>query len=119
MKRLGLFLGLCVLLLSACGPTVRIENSVLPTLVSVTVPQTADGMIVLQGRYFGNGTSEQDEDSYVIVGSDINGGSGYRVYANSWTPSRIELAVPEGAGFGYVFVVVNGVRSNGLPANLP
>jgi len=37
---------------------------------------------------------------------------------SSWTPSRIEFSVPDGAGYGFVYVVVDGVRSNGLPANL-
>jgi len=121
VKRLALIVtGLLALVLAACAPTPTVETNVLPTLISVSVPQSGNGPVVLQGRYFGNGQAgASDADSYVIVGADINGDGGVRVTANSWSASRIEITVPEGAGAGFIYVVVNGVRSNGLPANLP
>ena len=111
--------GLVAALLTACAPSVSIENQVLPTLYSVTAPQTRDTPVVLQGRYFGDGLQGQAADSYVILGADVSGAGGVRVKALSWSPSRIEVAIPDGAGSGFIFVVVNGVRSTGLPANLP
>ena len=113
------FLAVSLLLLAACGPKITVENYVLPTLYSITSPDTSGGTVVLQGRYFGDGMEGQAEDSYVILGADVNGEGGVRVRANSWTPSRIELGVPSGAGSGFVFVVVDGIRSNGLPTSLP
>lgn len=120
MKRLAwITLGLAALVLSACAPTSAVRQDVVPTLVSVTVPQTAGGTVVLQGRYFGDGFGGEAENSYVIVGADMNGDNGVQAQASSWTPNRIELTAPERAGSGFVFVVVAGQRSNGLPANLP
>ena len=118
MKRLiSIFALASILVLSACDPAVRIENNVLPTLYSTTAPQTMGEPLVLQGRYFGDGG--ESSESYVIVGADISGEGGVRVTPEDWSPKRISLAVPEGAGAGYVFVVSRGLRSNGLPANLP
>ncbi len=119
MKVLKLGLGGLLLLLAACAPTVSIENQVLPTLYSVTAPQTRDAPVVLQGRYFGDGLLGQAADSYVLLGADVAGRGGVRVNALSWSPSRIEVGIPDGAGSGFIFVMVDGVRSNGLPANLP
>lgn len=121
MKRLALsaFALLLVGLLSACSPKITVENYVLPTLYSVTVPEARDGAIVLQGRYFGDGYNGQTDTSYVILGADVNGLEGIAVRPAVWTPSRIEVGIPEGAGSGFVFVVVDGLRSNGLPASLP
>lgn len=120
MKRLAwIILGLAALVLSACAPTSAVRQDVVPTLVSVTVPQTAGGTVVLQGRYFGDGFGGAADDSYVLVGADMNGDSGVQAEVNTWTPNRIEITVPERAGSGFVFVVVAGQRSNGLPANLP
>ena len=115
MKRLISLLALTsTLILSACDPAVRVENNVLPTLYSTSVPQTEGEPLVLQGRYFGGNSA----DSYVILGADISGQGGVRVSPEDWSAKRIRVDVPEGAGPGYVFVVANGARSNGLPANL-
>ena len=115
MKRLISLLALTsTLMLSACDPAVRVENNVLPTLYSTTVPQSQGEPLVLQGRYFGG----QSAESYVILGADISGQGGVVVRPEDWNAKRIRVDVPENAGPGYVFVVVNGTRSNGLPANL-
>lgn len=108
-----------LILLAACQPAVTVETNVLPTLISVAVPTNNDGTIVLQGRYFGDGQGGNAENSYVILGADVSGNGGVRATAAMWSSSRIELGVPGGVGAGFIFVVVNGVRSNGLPANLP
>lgn len=105
------------LLLAACAPQAAVQNQVVPTLISVTIPPEG-GPVVLQGRYFGDGRGGENEESYVLVGADIDGEGGVRVDPSTWTPSRIEFAAPGGAGYGFVYVVVKGVRSNGLPANL-
>ena len=111
--------------LAACAPQTTIQNRVTPTLISVTVPQGDVGPVVLQGRYFGDGeegealTEEGEAASYVIVGANIDGTDGVIVEPGLWTPTRITFAVPDNAGYGFVFVVVDGVMSNGLPANLP
>ncbi len=118
MKRLISLLALTsTLILSACDPAVRVENNVLPTLYSTSVPQTQGEPLVLQGRYFGDGG--ENAESYVILGADISGQGGVVVRPDDWSPKRIRVNVPEGAGAGFVFVVTRGVRSNGLPANLP
>lgn len=121
MKRLAFsaFALLLLGLLAACSPKITVENYVLPTLYSVTVPEARDSAVVLQGRYFGDGFEGNSESSYVIMGADVNGLEGIAVRPSVWTPSRIEVGIPEGAGSGFVFVVVDGVRSNGLPASLP
>ena len=119
MRQIAYIFGVVGLLLAACTPSITVENQVLPSLYSVTVPETGEETLVLQGRYFGDGFGGASEGSYVIVGADVQGDGGLRLNAESWTPSRIALSVPEGAGSGFVFVVVDGVRSNGLPANLP
>ncbi len=120
MKRiLGASLTLVLLFLAACAPQATIENNVQPTLFSATAPTTMGGELVLQGRYFGDGQGGKPKGSYVILGADINGDGGGRINPTSWSPSRITLTVPEGAGYGFVFVVVDGVKSNGLPTNLP
>ena len=104
--------------LAACAPQTGFQTNVQPTLISVTAPGEFGGELVLQGRYFGDGQGGGG-DSYVVLGADISGAGGGRLRATRWSPSRITLNVPRGAGYGYVFVVVDGVRSNGLPANLP
>ncbi len=120
MKRLAwLMFGLVALALSACAPQTTVKNDVVPTLFSVTVPANPGGTVVLQGRYFGDGFGGQADDSYVLVGADVNGDGGIMAEATTWSPNRIEFVSPDRAGSGFVFVVVNGVRSNGLPANLP
>lgn len=111
------FLG--VIALSACAPQSTIQQSVTPTLISVTVPQSGTGAVVLQGRYFGDGQEGEADDSYVLVGANIDGSEGVRVDPGTWTPNRITFTVPSNAGYGFVFVVVDGKMSNGLPADLP
>lgn len=118
MKRIA-FLVSAFLLLTACAPSITVENFVLPTLYSVQAPETPGAGIVLQGRYFGDGQEGAAEASYVILGADVNGQGGVAVRGSTWTPSRIVVGVPEGAGSGFAFVVVDGVRSNGLPISLP
>lgn len=116
MKRILLII---LTLLAACAPAARPENNVRPTLVSATAPQLDGELLLLQGRYFGDGRNGDPEASYVLVATDANGEGGVRTRVESWSPSRITLRVPAGAGYGYVFVVVDGVHSNGLPVNLP
>ncbi|WMT56561.1 hypothetical protein [Truepera radiovictrix] len=110
---------LTLTLLAACAPAARPENNVRPTLVSATAPQQVGGRLVLQGRYFGDGAGGAAEGSYVLVAADASGAGGARAQVESWAPDRITLLVPEGVGYGYVFVVVDGVQSNGLPVNAP
>ncbi len=112
-------LTLALLFLAACTPQASVETNVQPTLFSVTAPGEVGGQLVLQGRYFGDGTGGNVKGSYVVLGADISGDGGGKISPASWTPSKITLTVPEGAGYGFIFVVVDGVRSNGLPANLP
>ena len=118
MKRLALFLA-ATFLLAACAPKLQVQNNVLPTLISVTSPQTQEGTMLIQGRYFGDGLAGQAEDSYVLLGADVYGNGGIAVRASRWTSNRIEVAVPQNAGSGFVFVYVRGNRSNGLPTTLP
>ena len=121
MKRLISFFALAsISILSACDPAVRVENNVLPTLYSTSVPQAEGDSLVLQGRYFGDGSQGgEGAESYVLLGADISGQGGVRVTPEDWGPKRIRVDVPVGAGPGYVFVITQGMRSNGLPANLP
>ena len=111
------FLLLSLLILAACAPQTSVETNVQPTLFSATAPGEVGGELVLQGRYFGDG--QAGNRSYVVLGADINGDGGGRIKTTSWTPSRITLEVPRNVGYGFVFVFVDGVKSNGLPANLP
>lgn len=104
-------------LLAACAPQTRVQTNVQPTLFSASAPGVVGGELVLQGRYFGDGRGGRG--SYVILGADINGEGGGQLRAASWSPSKITLQVPRNVGYGFVFVVVDGVKSNGLPANLP
>ena len=114
MKQVSI-LALLVLLLSACAPSLTIENTVVPQLFSAKV----DGdSVKLQGRYWGDGMNGASEASYVLLGADVNGEGGVAVRVSSWSTSRIEASIPDGAGFGFVFVVVNGTKSNGLPLNI-
>lgn len=104
-------LGLVLLVLAACAPTVTVQDNILPTLVSVTVRQD---VIVLQGRYFG----APGENSYVVLGADRAGQGGFRIPdVREWSSSRIAIGVPNGVGIGFALVVVDGVRSNTLPIN--
>lgn len=120
MKRLSvLSAGILILILAACAPSVNVQDNVLPTLISVTVPPEASGDILLQGRYFGDGQAGKAANSYVILGADMNAHGGVHAKAKTWSNSRITVGIPKGAPSGYVFVVVRGVLSNGIPANLP
>jgi hypothetical protein len=110
-------LAFLLILIAACTPKITIENNVIPTIFSVS--PRADNTVLIQGRYLGDGTDGQAENSYVKVGADVNCSGGIAIRANRWTPSRIEITVPEGAGFGFVCVVVRGNQSNALSANLP
>ena len=117
MKRFYALIVLFVLLIASCAPKITVENNVIPTIYSIT-PRD-NGTILIQGRYLGDGAGGQAEDSYVKLGTDVNCSEGQAVRANSWTPSRIEATVPAGTGFGFVCVIVHGVQSNALSANLP
>ena len=116
MNRLALVaIGLFLLALTACAPQAQVEDNVVPTLVSATVNGDS---VLLQGRYFGDGQNGQANGSYVVLGANYNGGGGVRAPVVSWGPSRIEVSVPEGTGYGYAFVYVDRLRSNGLPVNV-
>jgi hypothetical protein len=118
VKRLAIiFFG--IFALSACAPQIAVENNILPTLLSVTAPETRAGSILIQGRYFGDGMEGQASDSYVLLGADALGEGGIAVKPSSWKGNRITVGIPEGAGSGYIFVFVRGNRSNGLPTTLP
>ena len=114
MKRFVLVsTGLLAILLAACAPTSQVALNVVPTLISVRAPD-ASGEVVLQGRYFGGGSG----DSYVLAGADVEGQGGTQVATSSWAPTRIVFTAPAGIGPGFVYVVVDGIRSNGLPVDL-
>ncbi len=116
MKRFSfLVLSLVILGLSSCAPRAAIENNVQPTIFSIKV---VGNTLNIQGRYFDDGMNGQAQDSYVIVGGDVNGFGGKTVKPTSWSGRKIQVAIPEGAQSGFVFVVVKGIRSNGLPANI-
>ncbi|HEX7003219.1 MAG TPA: hypothetical protein VF168_03430 [Trueperaceae bacterium] len=116
MNRLALVaIGLFLLALTACAPQAQVEDNVIPTLVSATVEGDT---VVLQGRYFGDGQGGQANGSYVILGANANGNGGVRAPVVSWAPSRIEVSIPEGTGYGYAFVYVDRIRSTGLPVNI-
>ena len=106
---------LSAFLLAACTPQTSIENNVIPQLISAKSDETS---IVLQGRYFGDGQAGTSEASYVILGGDVNCENGIAVRASNWSPSRVEVGIPDGAGYGFGCVVVDGVKSNALPLNL-
>jgi hypothetical protein len=107
---------LVIVALTACTPQVSIENNVIPQLVSA---QVNDDSIVFQGRYFGDGQAGNAENSYIIVAGDVNCENGLAVRASSWSPSNVEIkGIPQGAGYGFTCVVVDGVKSNALPINL-
>jgi hypothetical protein len=115
VKRTVLVLtGLIAILLAACAPTSLVATNVVPRLISAS-PPNADGEVLLQGRYFGGG----GEGSYVLVGANMNGEGGVEATVASWATTRITFAPPAQVGPGYVFVVVGGTPSNGLPLDLP
>lgn len=114
MKRVALLtIGLAALVLTACAPSATVVTNVVPTIISLTVSQGSND-VVLQGRYFGGG----GDDSYVIVGANSDGVGGTRVDTATWSPNRITFTAPAGTNGTFVFVVVGGIKSNGMPANL-
>jgi hypothetical protein len=115
VNRLALVIGLFLLVLSACAPQPQVENNVVPTLVSATVK---GDNVILQGRYFGDGQGGENAGSYVLLGANYSGAGGVRAEVLSWAAHRIEVRAPKGAGYGYAFVFVDRIRSNGLPVNL-
>ncbi len=117
MKRLVWIPLLALLALTACAPSAAVVSNVVPTLVSVQLPQ-GDGAIVLQGRYFGDGAGGAAEGSHVLVGAKADCSEGVVVDATSWSPNRVEFQDPGGIGYGFVCVVVDGAVSNGLPLDL-
>lgn len=119
MKRLALILTFIVALLAACAPAPSIATNVPVTLISVSVPTTKGDSVVLQGRYFGDGRTGGATDNYVLVGANAEGKGGKKADVSAWTPTRITFVAPETGGNGWVFVVAGGIRSNGLPTNLP
>ena len=115
---LSLVLLMSIVFLGACAPSQTIENNVIPTLFSVKRPSNTGQTLLLQGRYFGDGQNFQATDSYVILGADINGKGGVEVIPTAWSTTKLNVTIPENAGAGFVFVVVDGTKSNGLPANI-
>lgn len=112
MKRFVLALtGFAALMLAACAPSAQVATNVIPTLISV---RSDAGQVVLQGRYFGGG----HDGSRVVVAANADGEGGVDATVRSWSPTRIVFDAPSGLAAGFVFVVVDGVSSNGLPADL-
>ena len=92
-----MWLLLSLLVLAACAPQTSVETNVQPTIFSVTSPGEVGSELVLQGRYLGDG--QEGNNSYVVLGADINGDGGGRIKTTSWSPSRITLDVPKNAGY--------------------
>ena len=120
LKKLSLTLVLLItsVLLASCAPSQTIENNIIPTLFSVKRPSNTGQTLLLQGRYFGDGQNFQSKKSYVILGADVNGNGGIEVIPTAWSTTKLNVTIPENAGAGFVFVVVDGAKSNGLPANI-
>ncbi len=120
MKRLALIaLGLIGAVLSSCAPAPSVVTNVPVTLISVSAPAAKGDNVVLQGRYFGDGRTGGDSVNYVVIGANAEGNGGQHAQVVEWTPTRIVFVAPETGGSGWVFVVAGGVRSNGLPVNIP
>ena len=117
MKRLVWIPLLALLALTACAPSAAVVSNVVPTLISVQLPQDG-GPIVLQGRYFGDGEGGAAAQSFVLVGARADCSEGVAVEADSWDSKRIEFTDPGGIGYGFVCVIVDGAASNGLPLDL-
>jgi hypothetical protein len=103
---------------SACTPLATATRPVVMKISTNGVLGPAQGAIgtpvTIQGRDLGGPAS-----STVLFGADdLARGGVVNAAADvvSWTPSEIVVKVPAGlkAGGGYVFVTVQGVRSNGL-----
>lgn len=120
MKRLTWIVPLLAVALFGCAPPSVVESNVVPTLISVIVPEEPGGTVSLNGRYLSDGQAGAAEDSYVVVGADSSCRNGVEVNdTQTWTNQRIEFAAPEGVGSGFVCVVVAGTTSTSLPADLP
>lgn len=117
MKRLVWIPLLALLALTACAPSAAVVSNVVPSLVSVQLPEDG-GAIVLQGRYFGDGEGGMAEGSHVLVGAKADCSEGTVVAADAWSPNRIEFTDPGGVGAGFVCVSVAGSLSNSLPLDL-
>lgn len=105
-------------LLVACTPAApRIQNHVVPTLISVT--HTEEGTLRLQGRYFADGANGAHPESYVQVGTTANGEGGVRAHIIEWSGGFIEATLPHDAPHGFVLVSVAGIPSNALPFTAP
>ena len=118
MKRLAWIPLLAVAALTACAPPAAVVNNVVPTLISIQLPEEPAGEIVLVGRYFGDGQGGTAEDSYLVVGARSDCTGGVRIAADTWGPRRITFTDPGGVGSGFVCVVSAGATSNPLPADL-
>jgi len=120
VKRLALtLLGLFGILVASCAPAPSIVTNVPVTLISVSTPAVKGDVVVLQGRYFGDGRTGGEAANYVLVGANAEGSGGQKVTVVDWSPTRISFVAPESGGNGWVFVTAGGIRSNGLPTNLP
>src|SRR5690606_41406567 len=91
----------------------------MPTLISVTVPDSPGGTVVLQGRYFGDGFAGQADNSFVLAGPNMNGERGVQADVTMRSPTPIELTAPARPGPGCVLVLGAGARSTGPPASPP
>lgn len=118
MKRLVWIPLLAVAAITACAPPATVVNNVVPTLISIQLPEDPQDEVVLVGRYFGDGQGGAAEDSYLVLGARSDCTGGVRVRADTWTSSRITFTDPGGVGAGFVCVVSAGVLSNPLPADL-
>ncbi|MDZ7800789.1 MAG: hypothetical protein U5K81_08380 [Trueperaceae bacterium] len=118
MKRLALSSLLVAGVLAACAPQATVMNNVVPSLISVQLPQDDGEPIRLDGRYFGDGQDGQADDSYVVIGARGDCTGGVELQADTWSANRITFRDPGGVGSGFVCVVANGVTSNGLPLDL-
>jgi hypothetical protein len=107
-------LGLALILMSACAPTAAVQSGVVPMVISTSAK---DNQLVIQGRYFGSGTGGAEAGNYVLAGADAQGQGGFMLEADTWTPTRITAAIPQGTDLRFVFVVVDGQRSTGLSVN--
>ncbi len=111
---LAITAALVIMFVAACAPQVNnVSDTVLPQLFNVRVDPEDNTRISLQGRYFG----PESETSHVLVGADMNRNGGVVHPVVSWTGNRIELRVSRDLSLGYIFVIVDGTPSNGLPAN--
>lgn len=120
MKRLALIaIGAVALLLSACAPTFDLTSQVPVQILSITAPSTKGGVVVVQGRNFGDGRTGGESANYVLFARTSNDTHGQRLAVNSWTPTRIQFNSPEDAGNGWITIVANGVTSEAIPISLP